>query len=178
MKRSRRIALVVMGTSALTLAACEERKTEAALFETVEQCVAEQGLVAEQCYREFDAAKAQHAQVAPKYTSQADCEEDFGQGACETAPYRTTTGNSVFMPLMAGFMMGQMMGGRAHTQPLYRSRDDAKTFRTSDNRPVGRTVGRTLVPERSAAKPSSKLYTQQRGGFGARARAAGYRVGA
>ena len=178
MKRSRRIALVMMGTSALALSACEERKTEAALFESVEQCVATEGLVADQCYREFDAARAQHAEVAPKYAAQADCEEDFGQGACETAPYRTSEGGSVFMPLMAGFLMGQMMGGRGYSQPLYRSRDDAKTFRTADNRAVGRTVGRTVVPERAVAKPSSKLYTQRRGGFGARARAAGYRVGA
>lgn len=178
MKRSGRIALVMMGTSALALAACEEPRTEAALFETVEQCVAEEGLTAQHCYQEFETAKAQHAEVAPKYMSRADCEADFGNGNCETAPYRTSAGGHVFMPFMAGFLMGQMMGGRAHTQPLYRSGDDRKTFRTADNRPVGNTVGRTTVSQRAAARPAQKLYTQQRGGFGARARAAGYRAGA
>ena len=42
MKRSNRIALMMMGTSALVLTACEEPKTETAIFETVEQCIAEQ----------------------------------------------------------------------------------------------------------------------------------------
>ena len=177
MKRSGRIALVMMGTSALTLTACEEPKTDAAIFETVEQCVAEQGLTSEQCYGEFDAAKAQHAEVAPKYTSQADCEADFGAEGCEVSPYTTNAGGSVFMPLMAGFMMGQMMGGRAYTQPLYRSQDDRKSFRTADNRSVGNQVGRTKVSERAAGRPAQKLYTQQRGGFGARARATGFGAG-
>ncbi|MCY3980484.1 MAG: DUF1190 domain-containing protein [Alphaproteobacteria bacterium] len=178
MKRSNRIALMMMGTSALVLTACEEPKTETAIFETVEQCIAEQGLTAEQCYGEFDAAKAQHAEVSPKYASRADCEADFGSEGCEVSPYRTDAGGSVFMPLMAGFMMGQMMGGRAYTQPLYRSRDDSKNFRTANNRSVGAAVGRTQVSERAAARPAQKLYTQQRGGFGARARTTGFRAGA
>ena len=178
MKRSSRIALVMMGTSALTLSACEEPKTDTAIFETVEQCVAEQGITAEQCYGEFNAAKAQHAEVAPKYASRADCEADFGAEGCEVSPYRTNAGGSVFMPLMAGFMMGQMMGGRAYTQPLYRSGDDSKNFRTANNRSVGGVIGRTQVAERAAGRPAQKLYTQQRGGFGARARATGFRAGA
>lgn len=178
MKRSTRIALVMMGTSALTLTACEEPKTDAAIFETVEQCVAEQGLTAEQCYGEFDAARAQHAEVAPKYNSRADCEADFGREGCEVSPYRSSSGGSIFMPLMAGFMMGQMMGGRGYTQPLYRSRDDRNAFRTAENRSVGDKVGRTQVSERAAGRPAKKLYTQQRGGFGARARATGFGAGA
>jgi len=178
MKRSGRIALVMMGSSALALTACEEPKIDAAIFETVEQCVAERGLTAEQCYGEFDAARAQHAEVAPKYGSRAECEADFGPEGCETTPYRSSSGGGVFMPLMAGFMMGQMMGGRAHTQPLYRSQDDRKAFRTADNRSVGGRVGRTQVSERAAARPAAKLYTQQRGGFGARARATGFGAGA
>ena len=178
MKRSTRIALVMMGTSALTLTACEEPRTDAAIFETVEQCVAEQGLTAEQCYGEFDAARVQHAKVAPKYNSRADCEADFGPEGCETSPYRNRSGGGIFMPLMAGFMMGQMMGGRAYTQPLYRSQDDRKAFRTADNRSVGDKIGRTQVSQRAAGRPAQKLYTQQRGGFGARARTTGFGAGA
>ena len=32
----------------------------------------------------------------------SDCEADFGAEKCELAPQRTTSGGSVFMPLMAG----------------------------------------------------------------------------
>lgn len=40
MKRSRRIALITMGVSTLALAACEEAMTEAAIFRSVEECIA------------------------------------------------------------------------------------------------------------------------------------------
>ena len=76
--------------------------------------------------------------------------------AARSRPIRTNAGGSVFMPLMAGFMMGQMMGGRAlhaaalplggrqqelphREQPLRRRRDRAHAG--------GRTRGRASRPE-------------------------------
>ena len=72
--------------------------------------------VPEQLQELLQAQQAQQAQqthiaAAPKYTSQADCEADFGAEKCELAPQRTTSGGSVFMPLMAGYMMGSMLSG-------------------------------------------------------------------
>ena len=53
------------------------------------------------------------------------------------APQRTTTGGSVFMPMMMGYMMGSMLGWtRNDAQPLYRSMDDVRNFRTGDNQKV------------------------------------------
>ena len=63
-------------------------------------------MLADQCEANFNEARNQHAAVAPKYTSQEDCQADFGDGRCEQAPYKTTSGGSVFMPLMMGYMMG------------------------------------------------------------------------
>lgn len=177
MKRSGRIALLSMGASALVLSACEEPRTEAAVFREIGQCVETEGLTEEQCRDAFRAARDQHAEVAPKYTSVADCEVDFGAGGCEPSPYRTQSGGGVFMPLMAGFMMGRMMGG-GFGQPLYRSRDDVGNLRTADNRSVGNKIGRTQVSRYATAQPSRKFHTQRRGGFGASARATGFGAGA
>ncbi len=167
MKRSRKVALVLMGAGALTLTACGERDTEVGVFETLDQCMTTTGMTQELCADAMATARGQHAQVAPKYTSTADCEADFGPGQCEQAPYQTSSGGSVFMPLMMGFMMGQMMGGMS--QPLYRSSDDPRTWRTADNRTVGKGTGLMRAPASVAKAPSVKTSTVSRGGFGTRA---------
>ncbi|GAB6053239.1 DUF1190 domain-containing protein [Magnetospira thiophila] len=167
MKRSRHVALVMMGASVLALTACSESEVDVGVFDSVDQCMITPGMTQELCTDALAQSKAEHVKVAPKYTAQADCEADFGAGQCETAPYQTQSGGSVFMPMMMGFMMGQMLGGRS--QPLYRSSDDAKSYRTADNKPVATKTGLTKVPQSLTQSPSVKTSTISRGGFGSRA---------
>lgn len=169
MKRSRSVKLVAMGTGLLLVAACEEAKVDTALFESVKQCTG-LGFSEQECVANFNQAQQTHIVAAPKYTSQADCEADFGAEKCEVAPQRTTSGGSVFMPLMAGYMMGSMLSGGGRGQPLYRSAGEASTFRTADNKAVGNTVGRTQVAQSATKTPTTKTRTTSRGGFGANAR--------
>lgn len=175
MKRSRAIALVMMGAGSVALTACEEPQVEASIFESVEQCVDQPGASRAACEEAFGAAEQQHAVVAPKYTDREACEADFGAEQCEQAPYQAEGGGSIFMPLMMGYMMGSMMSNRAGAavQPLYRSADDPRNFRTADNRSVGAATGRATVPRAAAAPPTAKPYTVARGGFGQRARTLG-----
>ena len=113
MKRSKSIGLLAMSASVIALTACEEPAVDAAVFENLSQCLADPNVERAQCEADYQAAKSQHAQVSPKYTSQQDCEADFGAEQCETAPYQTRSGGSVFMPMMMGYMMGSMLGGRS-----------------------------------------------------------------
>jgi uncharacterized protein YgiB involved in biofilm formation len=163
---------LLMGVSLLALAACEEPKVDAAVYESVQQCISSGDATAEQCEQNFKEARSQHAAVAPKYASQADCQADFGAGKCEKAPYRTSSGGSVFMPLMMGYMMGSFIGGRRSmaSQPLYRSAKSPGTFRTANNQSVGSATGRTRVASSATARPSVKTSTRSRGGFGASGR--------
>ena len=172
MKRSRTLTLALMSATALTLAACDNPE-EVAIFENVEQCATQEGFNIEACEANMKLAQEEHVKVAPKYTSAADCEADFGAEQCETAPQRTSSGGSVFMPLMMGYMMGNMMAGRSNvaTQPLYRSKDDSKNFRTGDNKKVAGKTGVSKVPGQVARAPSTKTSTIKRGGFGSAARA-------
>jgi uncharacterized protein YgiB involved in biofilm formation len=136
-----------------------------------------------------------HPQVAPKYASRSECETDFGAGQCEAAPQQQASGSSFFMPMMMGYMAGQMLnrqgaaampnqpqreqataGGAAgfarndvRTQPLYKSRDDRGTFRTASNVPVARQTGATMIRP-SQVQPRAGQFAQ-RGGFGAQAAA-------
>ena len=173
MKRWNSVSVAMLtGVSLIALSACEEPRVDASVYESLQQCIDDSGVSREQCEQNYSEARGQHAAVAPKYFSQADCQADFGVGRCEQAPYRTSSGGSVFMPLMMGYMMGSFIGGRRSmmSQPLYRSAQKPNVFRTADNRNVGSKTGRTQVAKSATSRPSFKSSTLRRGGFGASAR--------
>jgi uncharacterized protein YgiB involved in biofilm formation len=163
---------LLMSVSLIALSACKDDKVDAAVFDSLEQCIADPSTTRERCEKSYGEARSQHAAVAPKYSSAADCQADFGAGRCEQAPYRSTSGGSIFMPLMMGYMMGSLIGGRSSmgAQPLYRSTKSPNTFRTADNRSVGSATGQTKVARSATRRPSFKSSTISRGGFGASGR--------
>jgi len=189
MKRSKKAALVLMvPVATLLLAGCGEEREQAMVFTDPSECSAAALNSAAQCEADYAAAQTLHPQVAPKYENKEECETDFGAGKCETAPQQTSSGGSVFMPMMMGYMMGQMFnrggaGGnfqqpaaagagaasKIPTQPLYKSRDDRSTFRTATNTPVAGGIGPiSLKP--SQVKPQAGQLVR-RGGFGQQAAA-------
>ncbi len=170
MKRSKSLKLALMGASVLALSACEEPQ-DVAIFENVDQCTQQDGFDRSACEENMKLAQDEHLRVSPKYTSVEDCEADFGSTQCEIAPVQTSSGGSVFMPLMMGYMMGNMLSGgsRVATQPLYRSADDPKSFRTGDNQKFAGKTGISKVPANVAKAPTTKTSTVRRGGFGASA---------
>jgi len=164
--------VLMMSVSLVALTACEEPKVGASIYESLDQCKRDTFSTPDQCEGSFKEARNQHATVAPKYSSEADCQADFGAGKCETAPYKTSNGGSVFMPLMMGYMMGSMLGGRRSmmSQPLYRSSQSPNSFRTADNRNVGSKTGSTKVARSATNRPTFKTATRSRGGFGSSGR--------
>ena len=197
LKRSKKAALVLMVPAAtLLLAGCGEESQQAMVFSDPSECSAAGLNDTAQCNADYAAAQALHPQVAPKYLNKQECEVDFGAGNCETAPQQTTSGGSVFMPMMMGYLAGQMMnrgganlqqsrnenenttvggsgggfsaaGRNVATQPLYKSRDDRATFRTATNTPVAKTIGPiSLKPSQVQPQVGQVV---RRGGFGAQA---------
>jgi uncharacterized protein YgiB involved in biofilm formation len=179
MKRSKKAALVLMvPVATLLLAGCGEEREQAMVFSDPSECSAAGLNDTAQCNADYAAAQALHPQVAPKYLNKEECETDFGPGQCETAPQQTAQGGSVFMPMMMGFLAGQMMGNNASnlqqsagskvpTQPLYKSRDDRSTFRTATNTPVAKAIGPiSLKPSQVQPQVGQVV---RRGGFGAQA---------
>ena len=188
MKRSKKAALILMAPAAtLLLAGCGEQEQEVHVFHDVDECAAFYHPPAA-CQAEFEQAQDMHTQMAPRYQNQLECEADFGAGQCETAPERHQSG-SFFMPMMMGYMAGQMLnrgnlaGGQAQptqqaaggsrpavpTQPLYKSRDDRSTFRTASNQAVASQPGVARV--RPSAVQPQRAQLVRRGGFGQQAAA-------
>ena len=182
-KRSRHVALFLAGTAVLTLAACEEEKTEAAAFPDLASCVAEaQGgslfFTEQDCKDQFAAAEQAHLETAPRYDSKELCEQEHGAGNCETDPaaQNQSGGGSIFMPLLMGYMIGSMLGGGrgVMSQPMVRTAqggfatpDGKQTF--ASNRGTGRVAGSTFTkgPATIGKAPMSAAQVSQRGGFGA-----------
>lgn len=194
-KRSKTARLIMMVPAAgLVLSGCGEKPVEVQVFNTPDECAAYYNPPAE-CQAAFAEAKALHPQVAPRYANRQECETDFGVGQCESAPVlasnptepvqqQSQASSGFFMPMMMGFMAGQMLnrGGMAGApqqqtasasrspvanQPLYKSRDDRSTFRTATNTAVASQPGLTRIKP-SAVQPKPATLAR-RGGFGAQA---------
>jgi len=122
MKRSTTIALIGLGAGAVTFYALTgegERTREAHVYETQRDCTLA-GNATELCQREFAEALAEHQRTAPRYEGRQDCEEQYGQGACEA---RNVGGATVFSPIFAGAMFAAVAAGARNvvTQPVYRA---------------------------------------------------------
>ena len=86
MKRSRHVALTLLGAAAFGLAACQEEATEAASFADLDSCMAaasDGGWFTEaDCKTTFAEAQVLHEETAPRYESRELCEEEHGVGNC------------------------------------------------------------------------------------------------
>ena len=179
MKRSRAIRLVLMGTAARSLAACDDKdKVEVGVFETVEQCTVTGQYSQAQCEQAISAARTEHQKVAPRFANRQECEAEFGAAKCTPAPENTSPqarseGGGWFMPVMMGYMMGRMMsgGGGYMGQPLYQPQPAAGTgatgFSNARGEPVAKATGVTRVASATAVPATSP--TIARSGFGSSA---------
>lgn len=176
-KRSRVVPMTLMGAAALSMAACEDDRVETRAFASVEECASGAGAEdawfdGEACVASFEEARAEHERTAPRYVDAALCEEEHG-GAC----YERTGsgGSSIFLPLMAGYLMGNMLGrtgaSSARAQPVYRTA--AGRFATpggtsmSSLRGVSAASPAAFRAAPAAAAPMTRATVRSTGGFGA-----------
>lgn len=177
-KRSRHASLIMMVPAAtgLLLAGCGPQRVEqGVVYQDVDQCSQQNPQATDLCATDYREAQAQHQNLAPRYTTREECETDFGTERCEAAPQQHASG-SFFMPMMMGYLAGQMfnrpLGAQSAassipTQPLYKARDDQANFRTASNQPVANGSGAVnLRPGSVALRPAGIMRS---GGFGATA---------
>lgn len=184
MKRSKKAALVLMAPAATLLVAGCSTKDPALVYGSLQECISAGINSEDQCRMDYGKAEEMHPTVAPKYVDRAECEADFGEGKCEEAPNTSASAghsSGFFMPMMMGFLAGQMMNGakaggaqasglapenRHVPQPLYKGRNESD-FRTAGNRSVGPSSyfhGAKNISPSSLTPKAGKVV--RRGGFG------------
>lgn len=175
MKKSRSIRLVLLGSASIALAACGDDgpPQDARFFSNLQECSAVYDTT--QCLDAQKQAEQTFVAEAPKYSRQEQCEAEFGAGNCEpkqTADGSASSGGSFFMPMLMGYMMGNMLGGQSRfNQPVYRGPDNTamtqnrgKMFNIGNFSGAGRTAASTF-------RPAAQVAQVQRGGFGSTATA-------
>ena len=178
--RSSRITPAAIAISAVfMLSACEKSDENVSLYQNADDCSKANPSSSAQCAKAFTEAKAEAAKTAPKYANRADCVAEFGESLCTQAPAQagmsaeSQQGGSMWMPLMAGFMMGRLMGGGGYAQqPLFTSKNAGSPangkFVDASGKSYGpATTGRSMnVPPSAMAPKPATTSTITRGGFG------------
>lgn len=178
------VALAV--TAVFMLAGCEQSDETVALYQNADDCSTANPGNSAQCTTAYNEALKEAERTAPKYASREDCVAEFGEGQCQQAPAQAGMAGGAenqaqaqhsggfWMPLMAGYMMGRMMGGGAGfaQQPLFSSRNPASPaygqYTDASGKGYGAAQpGRTMnVPKTAMAPKPATTSTVTRGGFG------------
>ncbi len=117
------------------LAGCEKSDETVSLYQNADDCSAANPGKSAECTTAYNNALKEAERTAPKYATREDCVAEFGEGQCQQAPAQAgmapenqaqaqQSSGSFWMPLMAGYMMGRLMGGGAGfaQQPLFSSK--------------------------------------------------------
>lgn len=116
MKRSTQIGLAAVGVVlvATIWSRSGEDTQENLVYNSLGDCRAGGQLSAQQCETAFSEATAARLKDAPKYSTQSQCEAQYGANGCSTA---SIGGAQYFIPALAGFMLARGLAG-AQAQPL------------------------------------------------------------
>ncbi|EOV9616419.1 DUF1190 family protein [Cronobacter dublinensis] len=167
-------------TAAFMLAGCEKSDETVQLYQNADDCAAANPGKSAECTTSYNNALKEAERTAPKYATREDCVAEFGEDQCQQV--NNTNNNqaaqqtgSMWMPLMAGYMMGRLMGGGGMgfaQQPLFSSRNPASPAYGKYTDASGRNYGaaqpgRTVTVPKSAMAPKpATTSTITRGGFG------------
>lgn len=160
---------IIASVVIMALAGCSDEPVDVSSVSSVSDCLV-QGLGnEEQCRAAWNQASGEHLKEGPRFEDQADCSGEFGQ--CNRYQVQNDDGSfsDVFIPLMAGMMIGNMMNSASSThvyhQPLYKKKDQ-QTYGGGFVTAGGHTIlkGTSTVPSSYAAKPSGVSISK--GGLG------------
>lgn len=185
-RKSRRLSrltpVAIAISTVLMLSGCEEVSDQTvSMYQNAQDCSVANPNLTEQCTTAYNQAKAEALKTAPKYSSREDCVAEFGESQCTavTPEEAGVTGQqyqqsgSMWMPLLAGYMFGRMMGGAGFaSQPLFTSKNPASPasgrFVDATGRNYGAAnYGKTMSVDKTALAPKpATTTTTTRGGFG------------
>ncbi|SPF81639.1 DUF1190 domain-containing protein [Pseudoprimorskyibacter insulae] len=179
-KRSKTAALFIVGAAAFALSGCKEEKVDAQAFPDLDACIrsakADNLFSEADCTSAFAEAQALHVETAPRYDSLQVCEEQYGEGNCGSEQQATSGGSgSIFMPLLTGYLIGNMLGGGRGiaSQPLYKNANGrfstpggGTSFSSNSGKANLNPATFAKAPTTVGKPPMTKATAASRGGFG------------
>jgi uncharacterized protein YgiB involved in biofilm formation len=176
-KRSQAIALTGMMAGAISISGCDDRSSATQWqasnassmsgFSTLQDCTASGRYSAEVCERALGQALNERDSKAPHFSDPKSCETQFGQ----CAAIANGRGGSVFVPMLAAFVVGQAMSGGAYRgSPVYtrqpgRDDDQRRNYGGGGGGGYIGSGGRSADSGYSSSR-SSGSRAVSRGGFG------------
>ena len=195
---------ITLAVAGVALSGCDVNREEARVYSSIAECQSSIPEQARACEAAYQDALAESQRTAPKYANQADCEFEFGPENCvpvarpeeigvaqsgaeqswdsqsqdqSQAPVQHQAGHGLFMPMMAGFLMGRAMNAnRPQAAPLYSSSSPRSPLYNKWTTPGGDVIGNRQQSQvrvnRDVFQPKPAVTrTVSRGGFGAMAAA-------
>ncbi|AFC21990.1 hypothetical protein GAP32_529 [Cronobacter phage vB_CsaM_GAP32] len=159
---------VAMSAASMFLTGCDEPEN-VSVYQTIQDCErsAENDAAKQKCALDYQNALAQNKSTAPKYSSQRDCEDEFGVNQCTTT--NSTHSSLMWFPLMSGYSSSH---SNYQSQPLYSSTRYNSPFHGKFVDANGNSFG-SFKPSGTASVSKSALAskpavttTTTRGGFG------------
>lgn len=168
----------LMSVLGVALSGCGEQHENVASFTDVSDCMKILRGSQEYCEKIVRESKAIHRQVAPKFKSSTDCEEEFGRGNCESTSFAARENNTsvLFMPFISGYSApyptydsdGKRIQSTVRSQPLYKGKNGLTTAQgVKMNRGIAK-----LAPSRVKAVQFRSVVS--RGGFTSAVRSGGF----
>lgn len=187
MKRSNRIGLLALSTvSIFALAGCYEDTPQvsidqhnSAVYSSVDACLTDAkktgastdvadgetisplGKLEMACVENWRVAQEEHARTAPRYTSLAQCEAEFGDGNCGAPGGATASnggGSNSFMPFLMGYMLADLTSSRSY--PVYADRNGGyRSTSTSATSRLKSSSARMVTPTTSYSNLSQTRVT-------------------
>lgn len=175
MRKSFALKPLAVGVAGVLLSACSDNRQDATVYTSVDDCKQDFPNAVEKCEAAYQTATNEAMRTSPRFSSEYDCEHEFGPNQCRAV---NTNNGSFFMPFMAGFMVSQLLSpNRYYSQPLYTSYSYNSPFRsrwvTADGQVFSGDIRKRsyrVRPDAFKPKPTVNR-TMKRGGFGSSVRA-------
>ncbi len=170
---------------AFGLAGCgNDTNEKLTIYSTVEDCVVNNPDLEMECKLSFKRALTESIDTAPKYNSLQECQADFGPESCKTtesvqeladngstsnSSESTRPHGSFWMPMLAGYMFGNMMNGGYANKPVYSPKDSTgrpTNFYDNTGKKYGAARSGSVVSVPKGDLKPVKAGTIRRGGFG------------
>lgn len=128
-KRSVAVSLVFVAGASVAAIALDRwdrsgSEEEVLVYESLAACLDQRQREAEACAAGYREAEAAYRAGAPRYATADDCRVHHGADGCAAGGTVAQDAAGLFVPVMAGYMIGRTAGQGLPVQPLYRHAPD------------------------------------------------------